>query len=478
MATKQQGQPGYFASGGGAGGGARKRILRIGVLLGGKIVEERLIRERADVTLGQSAKNTFSIPLENLPRQWTLFGLENEGYVLKFMQGMDGRVSDGQQVYTFDQVRSGKAQNRGDHFVMPLSDQARGKISIGDLTLLFQFVTEPPVQPRPMLPHSVRGTLAERIDPRLAVICSASIVIHFGIALMAWLHDRPEKRDTLGYQAAQAVTVDTTFIEPDIEPQPDPDADSGKEDTAGAKEPAKTEPKKTEPKKSEPKSSGGNDKPAGRSAEDTAALQEDVARYAAALAGDSEATGGIYGAMGKTAPGGDLKTQLNEVKDSNANVKIGGSDRGTRDGDSRTGTGTGPKVDGPGGPKSATGDEGKTEKVPKGRVQVSGKKGFDDSSLTPDAVLAKINSTYMSGLKRCYKDLLKTDPTAGPRVELNFTVNEAGRVTSPSVKSDFSELNSCIKGQMSSPWTFAKPTDSDGEPTEASFQITLALRPE
>ncbi len=461
----------------GGSGGSRKRILRIGVLLGGKIIEERLIRDRADVTLGQSAKNTFSIPLENLPRQWTLFAIENEGYALKFVQGMDGRISDGQQVYTFEQVRAGRAQHRGDHWVMPLSDQARGKVSFGDLTLLFQFVTEPPVQPRPMLPHSVRGTLAERIDPRLAVICSISIVAHFGIALAAWMHDRPEKRtDAIG-QAMQAVTIDTTFIEPDIEPVPEPDAEAGKEPEPGKTEPKKTEPKaSTEPKSTEPKSTGPA-KNTGRSAEDTAALQEDVARYAAALAGDSEATGGIDGAMGKTAPGGDLKQQLNEVKDSDANVKIGGSDRGTRDGDARTGTGTGPKVDGPGGPKSATGDAGKTEKVPTGRVQVSSKKGFDDTSLTPDAVLSKINSTYMAGLKRCYKDLLKTDPTAGPRVELNFTVNESGRTTSPTVKSDYSGLNSCVKGQMGS-WAFNKPKDSDGEPTEATFQITLALRPE
>jgi hypothetical protein len=52
--------------------GPRPRILRIGVLLGGKIVEERLIRDRGDVTVGQSSKNTFSVPLEGLPREWTL----------------------------------------------------------------------------------------------------------------------------------------------------------------------------------------------------------------------------------------------------------------------------------------------------------------------------------------------------------------------------------------------------------------------
>jgi hypothetical protein len=36
----------------------RPKILRIGVILGEKIVEERLIRNRENVTIRQSAKNT------------------------------------------------------------------------------------------------------------------------------------------------------------------------------------------------------------------------------------------------------------------------------------------------------------------------------------------------------------------------------------------------------------------------------------
>ena len=40
----------------------RPKILRIGVILGDKIVEERLVRERGPVSIGQSAKNTFAVP--------------------------------------------------------------------------------------------------------------------------------------------------------------------------------------------------------------------------------------------------------------------------------------------------------------------------------------------------------------------------------------------------------------------------------
>jgi hypothetical protein len=36
--------------------GVNKRILRIGVILGGKIIEERLLRNRQTITVGQSQK--------------------------------------------------------------------------------------------------------------------------------------------------------------------------------------------------------------------------------------------------------------------------------------------------------------------------------------------------------------------------------------------------------------------------------------
>src|SRR5437868_13574792 len=98
MATARPNQ-----AGGTAVGGQRPRILRSGLLPGGKIVEERLIRERTSVTIGQSMKNTFSIPVEGLPLEFTLFALEEGKYSLRFLNKMDGRLSDGSgQVTTLD----------------------------------------------------------------------------------------------------------------------------------------------------------------------------------------------------------------------------------------------------------------------------------------------------------------------------------------------------------------------------------------
>src|SRR3954470_20399566 len=86
-------------------GGPRARILRIGILLGGKIVEERLIRERTSVTIGQSMKNTFSVPVEGLPLEFTLFSLHDNHYSLRFLGKMDGRLSDGGNVNTLDALK-------------------------------------------------------------------------------------------------------------------------------------------------------------------------------------------------------------------------------------------------------------------------------------------------------------------------------------------------------------------------------------
>jgi hypothetical protein len=182
--------------------------------------------------------------------------------------------------------------------------------------------------------------------------------------------------------------------------------------------------------------------------------------------------------MEKRKPGADLGKQLDEVAASGQQTAIGGgaAGRGPRGGGPRIGTGTDPVVDAPGGPTSA--QDGKTaEKVPTGRISVSDKKAFDDSSLTPDAVLRKIMSAYMAGLKRCHEDLLKTDPTARGKVKLSFTVNESGRTVSPKASGFNSSLDSCVEGLMSN-WRFDVPKDSDGDATEASFEIALQLVPE
>ncbi|MBA2540478.1 MAG: AgmX/PglI C-terminal domain-containing protein [Deltaproteobacteria bacterium] len=454
--------------GGGTSAAApRQRILRIGVLLGGKIVEERLIRERVPVTIGQSMKNTFSIPIDGLPLEFTLFAIDDGRYSLRFLSKMEGRLSDsGGQVDTLEALKAKGASKAGEYYQVALSDSARGKLSLGDLTILFQFVTEPPRQPKPMLPASVRGTFADRFDPRLMVIVGSSIILHFMVVIIAWMGDI--EKDGLA-EKAYDLTFEPEKYQVELKPEPEPVTDAG---SAAGSDGEKKPDVKPNP---QPKPAGND---GGRNEKDNVAMDEsDAAAFADKLTVEGK-DGKDPGDMSSRNPNTDLNKQIDNVREGNKTVSNGGgTGRGSRgNGDPKTGTGTGPKIDGPGGIDSAGGGK-VAEKGPAGRISVSTKTALDESSLTADLVLAKIQSVYMAGLKRCYKNYLNKDASARGKVVLSFTVNESGSTVGGKANGFADEVDTCIGAQMGG-WRFPVPKDKDGEKTSAGFQIALQLVPD
>ncbi|MFT3695036.1 MAG: AgmX/PglI C-terminal domain-containing protein [Kofleriaceae bacterium] len=453
------------------GNGPRQRILRIGILLGGKIVEERLIREHISVSVGQSMKNTFSIPVEGLPLEFTLFALDQGVYYLRFLAKMDGRLSDGGNVFTLEQLKTNGAQNVGDYWQVKLTPTARGKLSLGDLTVLFQFVTEPPRQPKPMLPASVRGTFADRFDPRLMVILGISILSHFAVMIVALTMDLPTGQTMVERAYEQTYQQETVTVDLD---KPKPTQDKSDQGSAADKKPEKVADKT--PAKVPDKT---HDAPpeAGRDTAKDIAMQQEQARAMADLLTGEGANGSTEGDMSKRRPGADLGQQIADVREGGKTVAIGGgADHGPRGtGDARVGTGNGPNINAPGGTETAGGP--KQEHAPTGRIQVSDKQTFDESSLTPDVVLQKIQSVYMAQIKRCYTTYLKKDASARGKITLKLTVNETGRAVQTSAGGLVGEVDECVSNLMSS-WRFPVPKDKDNEATTASFAITLQLVPD
>lgn len=117
------------------------------------------------------------------------------------------------------------------------------------------------------------------------------------------------------------------------------------------------------------------------------------------------------------------------------------------------------------------------ERTPTGRIQVSKKHAFQDTSVTPDIVLAKIQSAYIAGIRRCYLERLRKDATARGEITVSFTVNQSGRTTRPATKGFASDVDDCMRGQVSS-WRFPVPKNKDGNPVDASFSITLQAVPD
>ena len=187
MATKPAAKPGAPAT------PAVQRIMRIGIIQGGRIVEERLVRKHENISIGQSSKNTFVVPSESLPRTWLLFEANARGYVAHFSDGMDARIAVGQEIISLSQLKqTGKLAKTGNSYLLTLDPRSRGKISVGDLTILFQFVTPPPPQPRPQLPASVRGNIAGSLDWFFTTLAGASFIIH--LSMVFYLRASPTSR--------------------------------------------------------------------------------------------------------------------------------------------------------------------------------------------------------------------------------------------------------------------------------------------
>src|SRR5450755_3851795 len=159
---------------------AGPKVLRIGLVQSGRVIEERIIKQRTSVVVGQSEKSTFVVPTPNIPPQFKLFELIGPDYYLNFLDGMTGRVALATGITDLVALK-GQAKRVGPAYQVRLTDEARGKVVIGETTFLFQFVAPPPVQPRPQLPLSVKGGLASQIDWNLTIIAAFSFLLHFGL---------------------------------------------------------------------------------------------------------------------------------------------------------------------------------------------------------------------------------------------------------------------------------------------------------
>jgi hypothetical protein len=437
----------------------RPKILRIGVILGDKIVEERLIRDRGPVSIGQSAKNTFSVPAAELPRTWPLFQLVNGRYVLNVAESMDGRLSDGGQVHTISQLRSsGRIQKTGPAWAIPLTDGARGKIVIGDMTLLFQFVLAPPQQPRPALPHSVRGSFADRVDPYLAVILSISLVVH----MLTWgyfkyvVEDaKPHAPDVIPDQFARVVMRPRPPVQPTPSQQPGPatEADETKDDTPA--------PKATEPRIPDKD-------PGPPSKEALAAKVEGAAPLRVLKQLGAKGSGPLVGTNDKEG-WEDLDKGLKNVGSGNVVASVGtAGSQTTRGGGAGTiaaATGTG--VKGPTGPAATGGAKVERE------IKVSGRAerivDIDSGGLDPDKVATTIRARYQARVNQCYERALKSNPNLGGKVNLSFTVGIAGNVVKANAEGFDSGVDQCIE-QEARRWRFDKPE------APALFEIPFILR--
>ena len=397
------------------------RSLRVGVLINDQLVEERLFDGAAPVTFGQSLRCALSVPVEGVPREHVLFTRGEDG---SFVLHETARM----------QVKR---------------VEKRGRLALGDATILFQEVATPPPRPRPQLPASIRGTFADRIDRRLAVIVGASLMVHVAIAAWAWTNDIETAPMGLPPVATAYHHDVIDVIVPD-EPTPVAPTQPGAATPATQKQTPKPIVRPTNIQKP--------------------ANGDDAQRLASILTGDNDSETG-RGGMNARQPGVDLNKQIDEARD--RKITIGDGTHTSR-ADDRSNIGTRPDAPLVDDQQLTRTDRTNDEQV-KGRIKVGPIKQEDPTTLTPQVVLDRINSLYMAGLQRCYRDGLKLDHTLGGKVGIAFTVDLRGQVIDADASGVSPGVDGCIQRQMAN-WRFPIPRDKDGDPTDASFTVSLALQ--
>ena len=69
-------------------GDGTKRVLRIGLVLGSKIIEERLVHKHEHVTIGPNERATFVLQAPGIPSSFRIFEREGDHYRLQITPQM------------------------------------------------------------------------------------------------------------------------------------------------------------------------------------------------------------------------------------------------------------------------------------------------------------------------------------------------------------------------------------------------------
>lgn len=420
------------------------KVLRIGVIQDGKIVQERLIKAGDPVTIGESPKNTFVFPKTQLKTpEFTLFKPSGKGYILQFTDSMNGKISAGGAVVALKKlIDDPSVAKKNGVATLPLTDQDRGKITLDSITVLFQFVAPPPIKAvTPIQQMDFRPRLIEEDDP--VFLGFLGIWTALGIVLAIWVWQTEPKQYTLDDVPERFVKiiVDEPPPVPIVVPQPE---DVGKE---VAKEADNS------------KSKGA--KSAGPPAKTDAQSKSDMIAKSALLMK-------LIGTKGESK-GGVVENLWSDDEQGLGDIDKALGDAGGATGDAAQATrvvgagGTG--VQQGGGINQIGGGQGGDVAGPKVTVRstVSAGSGSVDTVAGDEGQVTSTVKKYAGQLMYCYEKLLKVDPTLEGRVEVGWTVGNGLVSGTPYIianTTENAELADCVVKKIRR-WEF--PPDVAGE---------------
>ncbi|MCK5808201.1 AgmX/PglI C-terminal domain-containing protein [bacterium] len=438
---------------------ATDRVLRVGVISQGKILDEQVFRKPETVYIGDNVRAHFVIPSGDFPSRFPLFYYKSGRYELVIMPHMTGKVNlRGKIVVLEDAIKKGILKKRGSAWVLPLTSDARGKVKVGSVSVLFQFIPPPPKPPKLKLPRSIRGSVLQTMDwPYfwLQVFFLTVGYLFYGVYIPSLPKPAPTTLEDMSSRFAK-------LIAPDLDQE-----ELKKEEETNEKDLKSNAQTKVAKKEEEVKIKPRNKRKTPRSKaqreQEEAVRRAEIQKKVAGMGllkiiggkGENGEGGIISDVLGDGGKDRDIDTVLKGVK--HIGIATNASQR-SRKGDAE-------------GAKSAKiGDlnikksSGKVALTARKERKVSARTSFGrpdiDGSMDSKSV-SKVVRRHSRAIKRCYEKALKANPKLKGKIVVDWTINMKGRVEHAAIASDTirdSGMKKCILSTVRR-MRFPKPTD-------------------
>lgn len=451
-----------------------RRSLRVGVIQKNKVIEEILVRDPRPVRVGTDPNNDLVVGPVGTPRTFLLFEpAGNEGYTLHVGEGMRASVEyDDQTVELL----------AGQHSEFALKNKTRGKIAMGESTIVFEFVDAPPLVLLPPLPAPMHAGLGHILSVTFGftlVLLAAlffSGILHGTLVGLGYLIPPPPRDDgdlVLSARLTRMLTPaemddDDSLDEIDLDEDSDLVVEESDDDSDGV---AAIDEEDTSTTSRSGGAAGGDS--------DDALTGIDQVVQGSAFGALVDADGGLnigLGAIDSASEKSAAEALMNQSASgaSGGGVvakNLGSVGSGAGDGSGRIGIGG----DGDSAVKSAA-QAGAVE-TDQRQVQVKANVGDRGSRMAGSGTLSESNVKGVLGrfrrrVERCYQRTLSSNPSAGGRVELQFRVDANGQTTDARLATNElgSTFENCIMSEVRR-LRFEKP--SGGGPVTVSQRYVL-----
>jgi outer membrane biosynthesis protein TonB len=357
-------------------------------------------------------------------------------------------------------------------YQVPLTEKSRGKLTLGDVTLLFQFVTPPPLPAKPQLPAIIQSGWMKGFDWVYSTILLLSFISHSGFVY--WCHKKGAMTGSVKLEY-----IDTRFAKLIVQkPAPRPKKIIAKTDDKDKKKDKnkKGDKDKNKPKKRAVAKKKSSKKPGRKpgkklSPEDQARAKAKRRQEIAKQVSNRGLLQALIGTKGTSGSG----STFDAIGDGNVIDKVSQATKGLKggigvaDGSSRTTRRRGAKggsralATGSGVGKGPVGGGGSGIKTKRKIRRISGRMKIqkidqEEGGNLDSGSLSRMIRRKSGQIRFCYERELRKNTSLRGKISLRVVVLGRGRVRKVEVEDN--ELNSavasCLKRRIKS-WRFPKP---------------------